>query len=364
MSISSLLIPPPFDSERDDWGATLLAEWGRGQVQAGTQVLILGAGAGGVGLPLVRAGAVVTFADDSVSALAAARLAFKQARLEASFVTTSALSPEQPFDLALLNIVWWPDARRGAELIALAAAHVRPGGIIAVGGGKNAGMGGAERDLTALVGVNSVVIYKKGHRVIAAERPATWSAPAREPQRSVIAVRGVTLTVEHSAGVFADGNLDPATTMLLEAVAIPEGAAVLDLGCGAGIIGMVIKRLAPSATLTLVDSNVVAVALAERNLARNDLAGRVLPSDGVAAVAGEQFDLVVSNPPFHVGRARTDFIARRFISEAHTVLRPGGTLVLVANRFLRYEPEIQAAFGNVRELAGNDSYKVLAADRA
>jgi len=46
------------------------------------------------------------------------------------------------------------------------------------------------------------------------------------------------------------------------------------------------------------------------------------------------------------------------------VLRPGGTLVLVANRFLRYEPEIQAAFGNVRELAGNDSYKVLAADRA
>jgi 16S rRNA (guanine1207-N2)-methyltransferase len=225
-------------------------------------------------------------------------------------------------------------------------------------------MGGAERDLTALVGANSVVVYKKGHRVIAAERPAGWSAPVREPALSPITLRGETLTVEHSAGVFADGALDPATAMLLEALTVPEGAHVLDLGCGAGIIGMVIKRLAPSATLTLVDSNVVAVALAERNLARNGLAGRVLASDGVAELAGEQFDLVVSNPPFHVGRARTDYIGRRFISEAQTVLRPGGSLVLVANRFLRYEPDIQAAFGNVRELAGNDSYKVLAADRA
>ncbi|MBA3469014.1 MAG: methyltransferase, partial [Herpetosiphonaceae bacterium] len=285
-------------------------------------------------------------------------------RLEASFVTTSDLRPEQPFDLALLNIVWWPDARRGAELIALAAAHVRPGGIIAVGGGKNAGMGGAERDLTALVGPCSVMIYKKGHRVLAAERPAAWTDPAREPQHSTITVHGVTLTIEHSAGVFADGNLDPATAMLLEALEVPEGAEVLDLGCGAGMIALVIKRLVPSATLTLVDSSVVAVALAERNLERNGVAGRVLASDGVAAVAGQQFDLVVSNPPFHVGRARTDVIGRRFIAEAHSVLRPGGALVLVVNRFLRYEPDIQAAFGNGRELAGNDSYKVLAAERA
>ncbi|HYF62142.1 MAG TPA: methyltransferase domain-containing protein, partial [Herpetosiphonaceae bacterium] len=135
--MSSLLIPPPYDAERDDWGATLLAQWAAGAVAPGARVLIVGAGAGGIGLPLARAGAAVTFADDHVAALAAARQSFAQARLKAEFATTLDLAPEQPFDLALLNIIWWTDAARGAELIALAARHTRPGGIVAVGGGKD-----------------------------------------------------------------------------------------------------------------------------------------------------------------------------------------------------------------------------------
>jgi 16S rRNA (guanine1207-N2)-methyltransferase len=57
-------------------------------------------------------------------------------------------------------------------------------------------------------------------------------------------------------------------------------------------------------------------------------------------------------------------VARRFIAEARTVLAPGGQLYLVANRFLRYEPELEALFGNVREAAGNERYKVLAATLA
>jgi 16S rRNA (guanine1207-N2)-methyltransferase len=126
---------------------------------------------------------------------------------------------------------------------------------------------------------------------------------------------------------------------------------------------MAIARRDPAAALTLVDSNVVAVATARRNLELNGIAGRALASDGVAAVAGETFDLVATNPPFHIGRARTDAVARRFISEAHGVLRPGGAFWLVANRFLRYEPHLEATFGNVAERAGDARFKVLVAYR-
>lgn len=363
MSVSNLLIPPPYDAERDDWGATLLAQWATGAVAAGTRVLIVGAGAGGIGLPLARAGAAVTFADDHVAALAAARQSFAQARLKAEFATTLDLAPEQPFDLALLNIVWWTDAARGAELIALAARHTRPGGIVAVGGGKDAGIGAAERDLKAVVGPAVPVVYKKGHRIVAARRPEGWAGQQASAGTTTITAGGTQLTIAVQAGVFADGGLDPATALLLDTLDVPPGASVLDLGCGAGIIALAVARRDPAAALTLVDSNVVAVATARRNLEINGVAGRVLASDGVAALAGETFDLVASNPPFHVGRTRSEALARRFISEAHGVLRPGGALWLVANRFLRYEPHIEATFGNVAERAGDTRFKVLVAYR-
>ncbi|HYF66474.1 MAG TPA: class I SAM-dependent methyltransferase, partial [Herpetosiphonaceae bacterium] len=197
----------------------------------------------------------------------------------------------------------------------------------------------------------------------AAQRPADWAPPPVAAATATISAGGAQFTVAANAGVFADGGLDPATALLLDALEVPPGASVLDLGCGAGIIALAISRRDPSAALTLVDSNVVAVATARRNLEANGVAGRVLASDGVAALAGETFDLVASNPPFHVGRTRSEALARRFISEAHAVLRPGGALWLVANRFLRYEPHIEATFGNVVERAGDSRFKVLVATR-
>ncbi|HEY1011182.1 MAG TPA: class I SAM-dependent methyltransferase, partial [Herpetosiphonaceae bacterium] len=170
------------------------------------------------------------------------------------------------------------------------------------------------------------------------------------------------LLVEGAAGVFAGGALDPATAMLLEALELAPDASALDLGCGAGIIGMVAARLAPRGAATLVDSNTLAVALAGRNLAANGIANaRALASDGIAAVRGERFDAVLTNPPFHQGRVQSDAVARRFISEAREALAPGGALWMVANRFLRYEPALAEHFAAVREVAGDSRFKVLRA---
>lgn len=363
MSNESLIIPPPFDAERDDWGAKVLAEWAEAQIGAYPRVLVVGAGAGGVGLPLARAGARLTFADDSVSALAAARATFARARLPAAFHASPELPPGLECDLALINILWWSDGERGRELIALAAAHVRPGGAVALGGGKKAGIQGAEQDLRELVGPTSAPLYRKGHRVVVALRPADWRPPSPAPPISRdLAIRGQELTVRGAPGVFAGGALDPATAMLLASLELAPDAAALDLGCGAGIIGMLAARLAPRGAATLVDANALAVALAGRNLAANGIANaRALASDGVAAVRDQRFDAVITNPPFHQGRVQSDAVARRFIREAREVLAPGGAFWLVANRFLRYEPVLAESFASVSEVAGDTRFKVLRA---
>ncbi|HEX9441586.1 MAG TPA: methyltransferase, partial [Roseiflexaceae bacterium] len=85
--------------------------------------------------------------------------------------------------------------------------------------------------------------------------------------------------------------------------------------------------------------------------------------DGIGAAPGTAYDLIATNPPFHLGRRQTTSIARAFIADAARALRPAGRFYLVANRFLPYEPNIEAAFGNVREVAGDGRYKVLLATR-
>ncbi|WP_054534128.1 methyltransferase [Herpetosiphon geysericola] len=360
--MNAWLLPVPFDTERDDWGATLLAEWGASVVTPGQHALVIGAGTGRIGLALARAGAHVSFADDSIVALAAARQSFAQAKLPAQFFSTTDLKPSKPFDLVLINILWWSDNQRGAELINLAAQHTNAGGIVAIGGGKQAGLSGATTLLESIVGPSVKTLYKKGHHVVMSFRPLHWQAQTSQASQHLIKHGNVELAVEATAGVFAQGQLDPASAMVLDAVHVQPNQRVLDLGCGAGILGMVLQRREATLDLTYIDSTMVAIEATKRNLQTNQLSGRVLASDGTQAVSGEQFDLIVSNPPFHVGRVQSPQLAENLLKQAAQVLAPNGQLVIVANRFLRYEPLLEADLGNVRELAGDQRYKVLLAE--
>jgi 16S rRNA (guanine1207-N2)-methyltransferase len=54
-------------------------------------------------------------------------------------------------------------------------------------------------------------------------------------------------------------------------------------------------------------------------------------------------------------------VARVFIDGAHNILKPGGRLVLVANRFIRYDQVIREVFGGVERLAETSKYWVLSA---
>lgn len=94
----------------------------------------------------------------------------------------------------------------------------------------------------------------------------------------------------------------PDTELLVEqalSLALPEQAQVLDLGTGTGAIALALAANRPQWQLTAVDYIAQAVALAEHNRQQLNIPNvTVVQSNWFAAIAGQKFDLIVSNPPY------------------------------------------------------------------
>ena len=161
-------------------------------------------------------------------------------------------------------------------------------------------------------------------------------------------------------GVFAYGRLDEGTRLLLATLSDPMPARVLDVGCGTGVIGAVIQKGRPQTRVDMVDVDALALEATRRTLLANGLPvsdERIRPSNIFSAVEG-RYDLIVSNPPFHAGVKTDDQMVAAFFAQAAQHLNPGGTLRIVANRFLKYRPLIERQLGACRVVRENRSYCV------
>ncbi|MGC4059655.1 MAG: peptide chain release factor N(5)-glutamine methyltransferase [Aquabacterium sp.] len=77
-----------------------------------------------------------------------------------------------------------------------------------------------------------------------------------------------------------------------------QAPRVLDLGTGSGAIALAIQHQRPGAQLTAVDASEAALRIAQANARRLNLSVRFVHGHWLAPVQGEQFDLIVSNPPY------------------------------------------------------------------
>ncbi len=150
---------------------------------------------------------------------------------------------------------------------------------------------------------------------------------ASRPASCNVLFRGHSLRFETDAGVFSRGELDKGTELLLEALP-PLHGRVLDMGCGWGPVGISLKKHDPTLSLTLVDVNLRALELTQRNAQANGVAVEVLESDGFSALSDRQFDWVVTNPPIRAGKQ----VIYRMFADAAACLAPGGGLCLVIRK--------------------------------
>ena len=114
----------------------------------------------------------------------------------------------------------------------------------------------------------------------------------------------------------------------------------------------------------MVDADIEAVRSAQKSAETAGVSNfRTLPSDVAGAVLDEKFDVVVTNPPFHVGKQTELSVPIQFIEDSWEVLKPGGRLFLVANRTLPYEVPITERFGRLSTIYDGRRFKVLSATR-
>jgi 16S rRNA (guanine1207-N2)-methyltransferase len=263
----------------------------------------------------------------------------------------------EKYDLVLSHL---PRGRAVVEgLIRGVVAALKPGGRFYLVAHKRAGVKSAIACAARLLGQAGVVRQKQGYHVALAVKGQAQTLPTPTESHTEITLDGVPTTLISRPGVFAWEGLDDGTAALVRAMEVRRGEAVLDLGCGAGLLALAAARR--GGQVVAVDADLRAIESARRTLAANAVAGEVLISDCAQAVLARRFDVVLCNPPFHQGVGVEYDVARQMVRDAVAVLRPGGRFYLVSNAFIRYEREMRRAFERVEEVFNDRRYRVLRA---
>lgn len=148
-------------------------------------------------------------------------------------------------------------------------------------------------------------------------------------------------------GIYGWDKIDNGSRLLVELVqasfAELGGQSVLDLGCGYGYLACQAAVLGPR-RLVATDSCAGALAATRRNLQDRapDLDSQVVASDSGQGIDAS-FDLILCNPPFHLGFGTSPELHRRFLAATARLLKDNGHAIFVVNSFWSFAAAVQAA---------------------
>lgn len=161
-------------------------------------------------------------------------------------------------------------------------------------------------------------------------------------------------------GVFSEGRIDPGSRLLAEALP-PLVGRVADLGAGWGYLSAAVLRHPGVTALDMVEAEALALDCLSDNI--DDARASAHWADATRFSSESPYDAVVANPPFHTTRKGAPELGQAFLATAARILKPRGTLYMVANRHLPYEGRLKELFAQVQELGGDAAFKLIAATR-
>ncbi|MGY1762079.1 class I SAM-dependent methyltransferase [Geodermatophilus sp. SYSU D00779] len=252
-----------------------------------------------------------------------------------------------------------------AELTEVVASSAAPGVTLLVGG-RVKHMAHAMNDVLGrgFTEVRATLARQKSRVLVArGPRPGVVSSFPRRQEHPDLG-----LTVCAHGAAFAGTRVDAGTRALLAALPrmAPDARTALDLGCGTGVLATALVLARPELSVLASDQSAAAVASAAETAAANGAAERVrvVRDDAASTVPDASVDLVVCNPPFHLGAAVVTGAADRLFAAAGRVLRPGGELWCVYNNRLPHRAALRRLVGPTQVAASDRRFTVTVSVQA
>ncbi|MCF6238057.1 MAG: methyltransferase [Candidatus Marinimicrobia bacterium] len=171
---------------------------------------------------------------------------------------------------------------------------------------------------------------------------------------------GHDLKFQTTWGLFSPKGVDEGSRLLLDLMEINEDDDSIDLGCGYGVLGLTMAKLAPKGKHLLIDKDFVAVEYSQINARLNRLDNtEIFLSNGFNQVGERRFDLVVSNLPAKTGKE----LYYLYFYDALARLKPGGRIYVVTISGLRkfISRAFKEVFGNYTKVKQGKVYTVAMA---
>jgi 16S rRNA (guanine1207-N2)-methyltransferase len=158
-------------------------------------------------------------------------------------------------------------------------------------------------------------------------------------------------------GLFSPRAIDAGSQLLLDHLELAPEDNCLDLGCGYGVLGLCMAKMAPEGHTLMIDKDFVAVDYAEKNRLANRITNASsLLSNGFEQIPPQQFDVIVSNIPAKVGKEMLYI----YLFDALRYLQPGGSFYIVTITGLRqfFKRSFSEVFGHYEKIKQGKTYTV------
>ena len=129
-------------------------------------------------------------------------------------------------------------------------------------------------------------------------------------------------------GVFSKDRFDYGTRVLLSNIDIFKlRGNVLDLGCGLGVVGIILGTFNKNISIDMIDVNERAILLSRENLMLNNVKANVFVSDIYKAV-NKKYNCIITNPPIRAGKD----VIRKFLFDGYDYLEDDGVIYFVMRK--------------------------------